>query len=335
MGDKVTLRDGLTQLAGAARVRLSYVAELLPLDRPMCLAYRSVAAGDVLSDLLRGTELEPVVAGDDQVVLAPARRTTSSDAPTDEGNARRASVLDRVVVVGTLSDNAQRSVPISLDIVSRDKLAHEDNGSLAHLLDGNVPGMWMWQQSPTTLLARYGSIRGASSFGVSYPKIYIDGIEVANPLIVQQFDPSTIERVEVIRGPQGAALYGADANSGVINIVTRHDGAAAGRPAIAAREHGGRVGQPVRTAGGAHAAALARVSHRHRRTLGRTWPEHEHVRCVRTGCVCADDRGERGRARRRARRPCSPAPRASSRARGVPGEPAAARAHGGDRHPAR
>jgi len=191
----------------------------------MCLAYRSVAAGDVLSDLLRGTELEPIVAGDDQVVLAPARHTASSDPPTDEVHARRPSVLDRVVVVGTASDNAQRSVPISLDVVNRDKLAHEENGSLAHLLDGNVPGVWMWQQSPTTLLARYGSIRGASSFGVSYPKMYIDGIEVANPLIVQQFDPSTIERVEVIRGPQGAALYGADANSGVINIVTRHDGA--------------------------------------------------------------------------------------------------------------
>ena len=225
VGDKVTLRDGLTQLASAARVRLSYVAELLPLDRQMCLAYRSVAAGEVLSDLLRGTELEPVVAGDDQVVLAPARRTASTDPPTDEGSARRASVLDRVVVIGTSLDNAQRSVPISLDVVSRDKLAHEDNGSLARLLDGNVPGVWMWQQSPTALMARYGSIRGASSFGLSSPKLYIDGIEVANPLIVQQFDPSTIERVEVIRGPQGSALYGADANSGVINIITRHDGA--------------------------------------------------------------------------------------------------------------
>ena len=226
VGDKVSLRDGLTQLAAAARVRLSYVAELLPLDRQMCLDYRSVAAGEVLSELLRGTELEPVVAGDDQVVLAPARLTASTDPPTDEGHGRGASVLDRIVVVGTASDNAQRSLPISLDFVSRDKLAHEDNGSLAHLLDGNVPGVWMWQQSPTTLMARYGSIRGASSFGLSYPKVYIDGIEVANPLIVQQFDPSTIERVEVIRGPQGSALYGADANSGVINVITRHDGAA-------------------------------------------------------------------------------------------------------------
>ena len=175
--------------------------------------------------MLRGTELEPVVAGDDQVVLAPARHTASTDVNDDEVDTRRASVLDRVVVVGTPSDNTQRSVPISLDVVSGDKLAHQESGSLSHLLDGTVPGVWVWQQSPTTLMARYGSIRGASSFGLSYPKIYIDGIEVANPLIVQQFDPSTIERLEVIRGPQGSALYGADANGGVINIITRHDGA--------------------------------------------------------------------------------------------------------------
>ncbi len=227
-GDKVTLRDGLTRLAAAARVRLSYVAELLPLDRQMCLAYRAVAAGDVLSDLLRGTELEPVVAGDDQVVLAPARHTASADPHGDAVDAPRASVLDRVIVVGTSSDNAQRSTAISLDVVSRDKLAHQESSSFAHLLDGTVPGVWVWEQSPTTLIARYGSVRGASSFGLSYPKIYIDGIEVANPLLVQQFDPSTIERLEVIRGPQGSALYGADANSGVINIVTRHDGTAPG-----------------------------------------------------------------------------------------------------------
>ena len=59
---------------------------------------------------------------------------------------------------------------------------------------------------------------------MSAPKIYLDGIEVANPLVVTQLDPARVARVEVIRGPQGAALYGADAISGVINILTRHDG---------------------------------------------------------------------------------------------------------------
>src|SRR6185295_13697841 len=80
----------------------------------------------------------------------------------------------------------------------------------------------------TSLIAHYGSIRGTSSFGSSYPKIYVDGIELANPLLITQFTPETVERIEIIRGPQGAALYGTDAISGVINIVTRHDGSDGG-----------------------------------------------------------------------------------------------------------
>ena len=214
-----------------------------PLDRAMCLDYRSVAVGTVLTELLRGTELEPVVAGDDQIVLAPARRSASTDHLDDEDvDRRRTSVLDRVVVTGVASDDRSRAVPIAADVISGDKLAHQQTASLSHLLDGSVPGVWVWQQSPTTLMARYGSVRGASSFGLSYPKIYIDGIEVANPLLMQQFDPATIERMEVIRGPQGSALYGADANSGVINIVTRHDGVAAGGQRVALESTAGVSG---------------------------------------------------------------------------------------------
>jgi iron complex outermembrane receptor protein len=222
-GDNLTLRDGLARLATAADVRLSYVSELLPLDRIVCLAYRSVAVGEVLSDLLRGTAVEPVIAGDDQVVLAPARRTAVA-APDTTLDFGRTSVLDRVVVLGTATSTPDRATTVAMDVISGEQLARQRSSSLMQMLDGSVPGVWMWQQSPTTLMARYGSMRGASSFGLSYPKIYIDGIEVANPLLVRQFDPSTIERLEVIRGPQGAALYGADANSGVINILTRHDG---------------------------------------------------------------------------------------------------------------
>src|SRR3712207_8820873 len=48
----------------------------------------------------------------------------------------------------------------------------------------------------TTLFrSRYGSVRGASSFGVSTPKVYIDGIEVANPLLLTQLDPARVQRV--------------------------------------------------------------------------------------------------------------------------------------------
>jgi iron complex outermembrane recepter protein len=65
--------------------------------------------------------------------------------------------------------------------------------------------------------------------------VYIDGIEVANPLLLTRFNPGSIDRIEVIRGPQGSALYGTDAISGVVNIVTRHEGAPADGGALSVR----------------------------------------------------------------------------------------------------
>src|SRR5690606_16989962 len=90
-------------------------------------------------------------------------------------------------------------------------------------LSAGAPGVWAWAPAPGRLLTHYGSIRGASSFGLSYPKVYIDGIEVANPLLIRHLTADAVDRIEVIRGPQGAALHGADAISGVANIITRHE----------------------------------------------------------------------------------------------------------------
>jgi outer membrane cobalamin receptor len=224
----IVLRDALDRIATQARLRLSYVAELLPLDRTVCGVYAAAPAGTVLSELLRDVGLEPVVAGVDQVVLTPSRPVPSrKPAPLPETSARSVGVLDRIVVTGNTVDARERSSPVAIDVINGAELSQRGASTMSSALDGAVPGLWLWTQAPSSLLARYGSIRGASSFGISAPKIYIDGIEVANPLLITQLDPASIARVEVIRGPQGAALYGADAISGVINIVSRHDGATA------------------------------------------------------------------------------------------------------------
>jgi iron complex outermembrane receptor protein len=141
-------------------------------------------------------------------------------------------VLDRVVVTGNAIEAPARRLAIAMNTVSGAQLARY-GGNLAQALSDAVPGLWLWQTAPTSLLAHYGSIRGTSSFGASYPKMYVDGIELANPLLITQFTPETVERIEIIRGPQGAALYGTDAISGVINIVTRHDGTDGGPSAEA------------------------------------------------------------------------------------------------------
>jgi iron complex outermembrane receptor protein len=226
--EPAALRAALDRLAQAARVRLSYSPDLLPLDRPVCVRADGATLGDALAAALDGTGVAPVVAGADQVVLAPARASAALGAVPLQ--ARSTGRLQRVVVTGTATGSVERSSPYGLTVLEGRALERESARSVADVLNGSVPGLWLWTQSPTSALARFGSVRGASSFGVTTPKVYIDGIEVANPLVLTQLDPARVQRIEVIRGPQGAALYGADAISGVVQIVTRHDGVGAGAP---------------------------------------------------------------------------------------------------------
>ena len=224
--DAVSLRAALDHVAQEARVRLVYSPDLIPLDRPVCRAPGTRALGDMLILLLDGSMVAPVIGGADQVVLAPVRAAVGI-AATPEA-ARSTASLERIVVTGSGTGAPERAAPYAISIIDAASLPHTGANSVASMLDGAVPGVWAWAQSPTNVLLRYGGIRGASSFGVSSPKVYVDGIEVANPLVLTSLDPSQVEHVEVIRGPQGAALYGADAISGVVNIVTRHDGASSG-----------------------------------------------------------------------------------------------------------
>ncbi len=245
---EVSIREALDRLAVVAKIELSYSAELLPVGKRVCLALDRVPVGAVLESLLSGTALRSIVLGTTQVVMAPSRAGVVADGGSSAGvapsasvlasvlssapMARRASVLDRVVVTGSPDGAPQRGSPFALDVIDGATLARHGVGTLGEALDLAVPGVWSWTASAGTLSARYGSIRGASSFGVSALKIYLDGIEVANPLLVTQLDPARVDRVEVIRGPQGAALYGADAISGVVNILTRHDGTPTGAPVV-------------------------------------------------------------------------------------------------------
>ena len=217
----LSLRDALDRLATAGRLSLSYSDELLPLDRSVCLSADGAPAGRVLATLLSGTSVAAIGLGGDQVVLAP--QTPARAQPEAPDMAGTLGVLDRVIVTSTAVGTPQRATVAATEVIDGRRLERDNTNTLTGALDSYTPGVWGWAQSPSNMLSSYASIRGASSFGMSYPKIYIDGVEVANPLVVTHFDPASVDRIEIIRGPQGSALYGADAISGVVNIITRQD----------------------------------------------------------------------------------------------------------------
>jgi outer membrane receptor protein involved in Fe transport len=230
----VSLRDALDRLTAVSRVRLAYSADYLPIDRRVCVSADQQPLGALLNAVLRGAGVQVlVVAG--RVVLSPAVVSTTTSAPVSH----TVSVLERVVVTGNAVAAPRRPLVIGMEVIDGDQLRRQALGSLAEMLDAAVPGVWSWSQSPSSLVSQYGSIRGASSFGSSAPKIYIDGVEVANPLVVTQFNPDVVDRIEVIRGPQGSALYGSDAISGVINVLTRHDGGSIAAPLVQLRSVAG------------------------------------------------------------------------------------------------
>jgi len=212
----VSLRDALDRLGAQSGVPLAYSSDLLPLDRPVCVVADRQPLGRVLATLLEGTNVEALlVAG--KVVLAPSTSSVPRIAP-------KVGVLERVIVTGSAVAASRRPLAVGVEVIDGDEIRRSSYSDLASALDTYVPGLWVWAQSSGSLVAQYGGVRGASSFSTSYPKMYIDGIQVANPLLVTQLNPDAVDRVEVIRGPQGSALYGSDAISGVINVITRHDG---------------------------------------------------------------------------------------------------------------
>ena len=140
-------------------------------------------------------------------------------AATDE----KAKVLDTVKVTAQGREQELKDVPISLQVVDSaliDQLAATDMGDL----DGFIPGLEISDGSPTQ--PRY-SMRGISTgdFGVgtdSAVGVFIDGVYAARSGgALMAFND--VERVEVLKGPQGT-LFGRNTAAGAISIITNKPG---------------------------------------------------------------------------------------------------------------
>lgn len=173
-------------------------------------------------------------------------------APRAHAQSRDTVRLAPVVTTATRSPLAADRVPASVTVLAGDALRAQ---GVTHLADAlrQVPGVTV-QQAGSFGAQSSLFMRGGQG---SYTKVMIDGVAVNEPggaLDLATISLDNVERVEVVRGPV-SVLYGSDAVTGVVNVITR-GGSASGRGSagsLAAR--GGSYGSYDVTADGSREGA--------------------------------------------------------------------------------
>ncbi len=125
------------------------------------------------------------------------------------------------VVGASRSSKLISDLPITIHVVTREEIELNHYTSLADALK-SLPGMRVSQPGIGELGETF-QLRGLT--GNLYTMILINGIPIKPSAVkgmpvMAQLPVQQAERIEIIYGP-AAAVYGADAVSGVINIVTR------------------------------------------------------------------------------------------------------------------
>ncbi len=178
----------------------------------------SVPLRSVLASLLDGTSLMPRVTAAGSVVLVAARDSLSTAAFTATGIQQ----LDQLVVTGSpVAAAPVREQPTAVTVVSSGDLDDAPHRRLSDQLRAFLPGIVIWDRGGVGPAPVLGAVRGVASFTTRGPKVYVDGVEVASSELSTLLDGRMVSQLELIHGPQGAALYGPEALSGVLQIETR------------------------------------------------------------------------------------------------------------------
>ncbi len=137
--------------------------------------------------------------------------------------AKSVSQLDEVVTTGTVVPTEVKALPTPITVLSSQQLRDDGIQRIDQIFRTEMPGAVAWELGPDDFVAAV-SVRGTSSLIQNDIKTYVDGVEITDPNFIAMIDPSSIDRIEVIRGPQASTIYGSNAISGVMQIFTKKGG---------------------------------------------------------------------------------------------------------------
>jgi iron complex outermembrane receptor protein len=137
-------------------------------------------------------------------------------------SAREATRLESVTVTANKMEEDVQDVSTSITVFSAEDIEDFDIESIADVAVF-TPNFMVYEMgvSGTNAPAMRGLYADIHSHSVS-AAMYVDGVPFLDGMGYEQ-DMLDIERIEVLKGPQGT-LYGKSAEAGVINIITRQPG---------------------------------------------------------------------------------------------------------------
>jgi iron complex outermembrane recepter protein len=154
--------------------------------------------------------------------LASVSSALTKELSANDGDARR-NELEEVIVTAQKRAERLQDVPISITVLTGEELDSSRAEGVSEALM-RVPGVTTNVSflGGGTQVAVRGVTAGSALFGGSSPiAYYLDSVPfgLVKTAIAPDSSAYDLERVEVLRGPQGT-LYGASAQNGVVRILT-------------------------------------------------------------------------------------------------------------------
>ncbi|MBT8471453.1 MAG: TonB-dependent receptor, partial [Marinicaulis sp.] len=159
------------------------------------------------------------------IALISASAPSFAQEEANDGASNNSSSRDTIVVTAQRRQESIQDVPIALTALGADDLTKRTVVDLEDLR-GAVPGLSISGFTGANA-SNVISIRGITGQVLAIGSgqavaVYLDGVYLPRP-DSGFFGFDDLERIEVLRGPQGT-LYGRNATAGAINIITRDPG---------------------------------------------------------------------------------------------------------------
>jgi iron complex outermembrane receptor protein len=155
-------------------------------------------------------------------VLAESEWSDESESP-DQGQAAVGGELQEITVTARRREEPLQKVPLAVSVIGGDSLARQGIQDIRDM-SGTVPNLTVQAAPSTAQGGMFVAIRGQAQtdllLSIDSPVgLYLDGVNVPHPYgggaaLVD------LQRVEVLRGPQGT-LYGKNTTGGAVSFITK------------------------------------------------------------------------------------------------------------------